>query len=233
MTKQQKIASIEFLKEGIVAVYDGGRKKLVGDPIHVIALGTGIQDNVAYTVIQFKDRDRKWQTVAVRSSLLTAQTNYFKAELTNRNYRWPARNFVPVVIDKLAAKNPNRRIAITMVPGWQGSRYVLPYKVMRPDGDNWECLFADSPNVRLGEFLVRGKLADWQKAVARHCRLSSRLRLAVGVPFAAVILRRLHLDSFGFHFVGETSSGKTLCLRVAGSVSGFKSAPDLPAGTDH
>ena len=62
-----------------------------------------------------------------------------------------------------------------------------------------------------------------EKEVARYCRLSSRLRLAVGVPFAAAILHRLNIDTFGFHLVGTTSSGKTLCLRVAGSVPGFNS----------
>ena len=59
--------------------------------------------------------------------------------------------------------------------------------------------------------------------VARYCRLSSRLRLAVGVAFAANIFHRLSIETFGFHFVGTTSSGKTLCLRVAGSVPGFNS----------
>ena len=55
MSKQPKITSVKFPREGIVVFYDDGREKLVGDPIHVLALGTGIQDNAAYTVIQFKD----------------------------------------------------------------------------------------------------------------------------------------------------------------------------------
>jgi uncharacterized protein (DUF927 family) len=47
--------------------------------------------------------------------------------------------------------------------------------------------------------------------------------LAVGAPFGAIILRRLNIDSFGMHFVGTTSSGKTLCARMTGSVPGFNS----------
>jgi hypothetical protein len=47
--------------------------------------------------------------------------------------------------------------------------------------------------------------------------------LAVGASFAAIILRRINIDTFGFHFVGDTSSGKTLSLRVASSVPGFNS----------
>jgi putative DNA primase/helicase len=222
-TKRPTITSVKFLKEGIRVVYDDGQEIQVGDPINVTALGTGIQDGAAYTVIKFKDRDARWRTAAVRSSLLTAKTNEFTAELTDRHYRWPNRKYVSFVIDELAAKNPKKRIAITMVPGWHGSRYVHPHEVIKRDGDDWECLLADNPNVRLGEFISRGTLEEWKNGVARYCHLSSRLCLAVGAPFTAPILRRVHLDTFGIHFVGGTSSGKTLCLRVGGSVPGFNS----------
>jgi uncharacterized protein (DUF927 family) len=45
--------------------------------------------------------------------------------------------------------------------------------------------------------------------------------LAMGAAFAAPILRKVNLDTFGFYFVGKTSKGKTLCLKVAGSVAGL------------
>ena len=127
------------------------------------------------------------------------------------------------MIDALAAKNPKHRICITAVPGWQGNRYAHPREIIKANGDDWDCLFADNPNVHLGEFCCSGTLDEWKKKVALHCRLSSRLRLAVGAPFAATILRRINVDTFGFHFVGDTSSGKTLSLRVASSVPGFNS----------
>src|SRR5450759_331263 len=130
-TKRPTITSVKFLKEGIRVVYDDGQEIQVGDPINITALGTGIQDGAAYTVIKFKDRDARWRTAAVRSSLLTAKTNEFTAELTDRHYRWPNRKYVSFVIDELAAKNPKKRIAITMVPGWHGSRYVHPHEVIK------------------------------------------------------------------------------------------------------
>ena len=129
------------------------------------------------------------------SSLLIAKTNEFTAELSDRHFRWPERKFLPAVIGGLAARNPKRRIAISMVPGWQGSRYVLPHRVIKPDGDDWDCLLTESPNVRRGEFLVRGDLQDWQKGVAYYCRLSSRLRLALGAAEKALsdYITRKHL----------------------------------------
>jgi hypothetical protein len=224
-TKRPTIPSTEFLKTGILVGYADGRKELVGDPICVLALGQGLQDKLSYTVLQLRDRDRRWRKAVIRSSLLTARTLNFKEQLTDvYNYRLPNKKYTSLVIDALAARNPKRRIDITAVPGWQGnSRYAHPRRNIKADGDDWDCLFADDPNVLMGEFICKGTLNEWKQEVARHCRLSSRLRLAVGVPFAATILRRLGVDTFGFHFVGTTSSGKTLCLRVAGSVPGFNS----------
>ena len=224
MAKDRNLPSVSFRKAGIFIRYGDGEEQRIGDPIRVLALGQGLQDKLAYTVLELQDRDKRWRKAVVRSSLLTARTTDFKEQLTDvYNYRLPIRKYAALVIDELAAKNPERRIHITAVPGWQGKRYAHPRKLIKPAGDDWACRFADNPNVLMGEFLCKGTLDEWKKEVARYCRLSSRLRLAVGVPFAAAILHRLNIDTFGFHLVGTTSSGKTLCLRVAGSVPGFNS----------
>ena len=224
-TKTPAITAVKFTKSGILAIYDNGHKQRIGDPVNVIALAAGIQDKLAYTVLKLQDRDGSWRTAIVRSSLLTAKTMDFRTELTDQyHYRLPNKNYVGLVIDALAARNQERRIAVTMVPGWHGpDHYVFPYETIKPDGDDWRCLLAETPNVHLGRFRRSGKLGQWKRGVARYCCLSSRLRLAVGAAFVAPILRMLTLDTFGLYFVGTTSSGKTLCLRVAGSVPGFNS----------
>jgi hypothetical protein len=70
MSKQPKITSVKFPREGILVVYSDGRKELIGDPINVTAFGTGIQDGAAYTVVEYRDRDAQWRIAAVPSSLL-------------------------------------------------------------------------------------------------------------------------------------------------------------------
>ncbi len=206
MAKNRNTPSVRFRKTGIFVDYDDGQRR-IGDPIRVLALGHGLQDQLSYTVLELRDRDQQWRKAVVRSSLLTARTIDFKEQLTDvYNYRLPNKKYTSLVIDELAAQNPKRRIDITAVPGWQGnSRYAHPRRNIKVDGDDWDCLFADDPNVLMGEFICKGTLNEWKQEVARHCRLSSRLRLAVGVPFAATILRRLGVDTFGFHFVGTTS----------------------------
>lgn len=225
MSKKPSIASVSFRKGGIVMRYSDGKEERIGDPISVVALGRGLQDGISYTVLELRDRDNRWRRAVVRSSLLTARTTELKEQLTDvYNYRLPNWKYTSRVIGELAARNPERRIQITAVPGWQGGmRYAHPRKLFKPEGDDWKCYFTDNPNVLMAEFLCRGTLDEWKKEVARYCSLSSRLRLAVGVPFAAAIIHRLHIDTFGFHLVGPTSSGKTLCLRAGGSVPGFNS----------
>ena len=224
MAKDPKVNSVSFKKDGVFIHYGDGEAQRVGDPIRVLALGQGLQDKLSYTVLELMDRDKKWRKAVVRSSLLTARTTDLKEQLADvHNYQLPARKYLSSVIDGLAATIPERRISITVVPGWQGNRYAHPRKIIKPKGDDWDCLFADNPNVHLGDFHCRGTLEEWKGKVALHCRLSSRLRLAIGAPFAATILRRLNIDTYGFHFVGPSSSGKTLSLRVASSVPGFNS----------
>ena len=224
MTKHCNINSVSFKKNGVFFHYDDDEAQRVADPIRVLAVGKGLQDKLSYTVLELMDRDGKWCKAVVRSSLLTAKATDFKEQLTDvYNYQLPNRKCIPRMIDELASKKPKRRIAVTVVPGWQGTRYAHPRKIIKQKGDDWECLFADNPNVHLADFHCSGTLGEWKSRVALCCRLSTRLRLAVGAPFAAVILRRINIDSFGFHFVGPTSSGKTLSLRIASSVPGFNS----------
>lgn len=224
MPRHLDFLTLTFQKAGIFGFYRNGEKERIGDPICVFALGQGLQDRLSYTALTLQDRDGKWRKAVVLSSLLTARTTEFKEQLTDvYNYRLPDRKYTSRVIDQLAARNPDRRIHITAVPGWQGKRYAHPRRNIKPKGDDWECYFANDPNVLMGNFHCKGTLDVWRREVARYCCLSSRLRLAVGSPFAATVLRKLGIDTFGFHFVGATSSGKTFCLRVAGSVPGFNS----------
>ena len=157
MTTNRNTPPITFTKEGVFIHYGDKDKERIGDPIRVMAVGNGLQDKLSYTVLELMDRDGKWRKAVVRSSLLTAKTAALKEQLADVfNYHLPARKFLPLVIDALAAKKPKRRIDITMVPGWQGERYVLPREIFKPEGDNWSCLFADSPTSTWASFTAGG-----------------------------------------------------------------------------
>jgi putative DNA primase/helicase len=52
------------------------------------------------------------------------------------------------------------------------------------------------------------------------CVGNSRLAFAVACAFAGPLLRPAGMESGGFHYRGDSSSGKTTALKVAASVYG-------------
>jgi putative DNA primase/helicase len=214
--------TVELKNDGVYLLFETGGKKRIADMIIVTALGTGLQDDAAYTIIKFQDKDGKKKIEVVPTSLLTAGTKDFIKRMTDAHYIWPeARAHRERLVAALSVQNPAGRIAVTVVPGWHEIRYVLPDMIASPTGDDWTCHFYRNDNVLLPNLVCSGDRAGWQKHVVKSCRTSSRLRLAMGAAFAAPILRKVNLDTFGFYFVGKTSKGKTLCLKVAGSVAGL------------
>lgn len=67
---------------------------------------------------------------------------------------------------------------------------------------------------------TKGTLQDWKKNVAALCQGNSLLILAVSVAFAAVLLRLLKVESCGYHYFGDSSTGKSTTLYVAASAHG-------------
>lgn len=69
-------------------------------------------------------------------------------------------------------------------------------------------------------FATQGSLEDWQRNVGDRCRGNSRLILSTCIALAGPLLQPLGLESGGFNLFGESSTGKTTTLKVAGSVCG-------------
>jgi putative DNA primase/helicase len=65
-----------------------------------------------------------------------------------------------------------------------------------------------------------GTAEQWRELVAVLCVGNSRLIFAVSAAFAVPLWRLAVVESVGFHFHGDSSSGKTTTLKVAGSVYG-------------
>ncbi len=157
--------------------------------------------------------------------MLVSQPSEFVALLAGRGYLWPPSQALRhKIVGELSIVKPTRRIRMTPVPGWHGKYYVLPGESYGPKGpDRKHFQLCYNPSVRLGEFRRSGTLKEWKRYIAKAFIHSTRARLAVAAVFAATNLRSLNINSFGFNFSGMTSSGKTLCVRMAASASGLNS----------
>jgi putative DNA primase/helicase len=111
---------------------------------------------------------------------------------------------------------PGRARSVERV-GWHGPTFLLPDETFgETAGGERVHLALDLEHA----FQVSGSLVDWQREVGRHAQGNSRLSFALSCAFAAPLLRRLDMESGGFHFCGRSSKGKTTCIEAAGSVWG-------------
>ncbi|MBF0427212.1 MAG: DUF927 domain-containing protein, partial [Magnetococcales bacterium] len=101
--------------------------------------------------------------------------------------------------------------------GWHYSVFVFPDATL---GESEERVLLQTVAEDPYSFEVAGTLADWQREVAAQCAGNSRLVFAVSAAFAASLLYLAGDESGGFNFIGNSSLGKTVALRVAASVWG-------------
>jgi hypothetical protein len=160
--------TVELKNDGVYLLFETGGKKRIADMIIVTALGTGLQDDAAYTIIKFQDKDGKKKIEVVPTSLLTAGTKDFIKRMTDAHYIWPeARAHRERLVAALSVQNPASRIAVTVVPGWHEVRYVLPDMIALPKGDDWTCHFYRNDNVLLPN-LVRSGESGWLAKTRRE-----------------------------------------------------------------
>jgi hypothetical protein len=222
-------STINLKGDGIYLVGVSGEETKIAEPITVTAFGTsdpGSDKEQAFTEVRFKDRAGTWKRKIIPSSMLSAQRRDFIRLLADSGYSWPAlESLWSLIVGALSSATPKKHISIVFVPGWHkrtGKAFVLPHKTYADEkADRKAFRLRPASTVLLGQFRVRGELADWQKKIGKKCWLSSRARVAISAAFAAPNLRPLNIDSFGLNFSGETSSGKGLLTRLPASVVGL------------
>jgi putative DNA primase/helicase len=108
--------------------------------------------------------------------------------------------------------------------GWYRNQYLLPrFKA----GENIKSITLH-PDSRAGteKFSTKGTLEDWKKYVASPCVNNTRLVFALSAAFASPLIDILGVESIGMNVFGGSRIGKTVMLRVAGSVWGGNGKPD-------
>ena len=101
--------------------------------------------------------------------------------------------------------------------GWHGRAFVLPHETI---GDESERVVFQSESAMENTFRVKGTPEQWAHRIAVPCAGNSRLVFALACAFAGPAMRPAGMESGGFHFRGDSSSGKTTALKVAASVYG-------------
>lgn len=162
-------------------------------------------------------KPRQW---AMPARMLATDGGEYRAMLLNMGLRIaPSPRARNLLTQYIQTREPGRYATCTDRIGWHGHAFVLPHQTIGTDDEGQQIVF-QSDNAIENTFRVRGTPDEWRNRVAAWCEGNTRLVFAVCCAFAAPLMRPVGMESGGFHFRGDSSSGKTTALRVAGSVYG-------------
>ena len=168
---------------------------------------------------------------AMPARMLSADGGEYRATLLNMGLAISttprARN---LLTQYLQTRNPEEFASCTDRIGWHGRAFVLPKETI---GGSGERIVFQSDNAVENTFRCRGTPEQWVDRVGIPCVGNSRLAFAVACAFASPLLRPANVESGGFHYRGDSSSGKTTALKLAASVYGGASYLQRWRATDN
>lgn len=103
--------------------------------------------------------------------------------------------------------------------GWFGDAFVLPETTIGT-GSEGERIIYYSADKMPSVYSQKGELSQWIEHVAQPCAGNSRPVFAISCAFAGLLVHPTGMQSGGFHFLGNSSIGKSTLLNLACSVFG-------------
>ncbi|WP_130469910.1 DUF927 domain-containing protein [Candidatus Magnetaquicoccus inordinatus] len=165
-------------------------------------------------LLRFRDTTGVWKSYVMPMTLLSDRGEQLRAQLLDRGLLIDLHNRAHLQ-SYLQSQIPSKSLSLAKQVGWHQQSFVLPDEIFGdPD------IYFQGSHGAAQLYACSGSLSGWQKEIATYCQGNPLLLFAVSAAFAGVLLRAVGRDGFGFHFVGDSSTGKTTALRVAASVWG-------------
>jgi putative DNA primase/helicase len=188
-------------------------------------------------LLEFKDPLGHAKLWPMPARMLSGDGNEYRAALLSMGLRiQTGRGVKEKLTDYIQSRKPQAWARCTDRTGWHTAEsgakvYVMPKQTI--GSAEGERVIYQSDSAMENTFRSNGTLDQWRSKVATLCVGNSRLAFSVSCAFAGVLLRWVGGESGGFHFRGDSSSGKTTALRVAASVFGGASYMQRWRATDN
>ncbi|WP_338662607.1 DUF927 domain-containing protein [Pararoseomonas sp. SCSIO 73927] len=214
--------------EGTTVNDDG--EVLKTDPVFVTAAfevvgeandGTGMAWGL---VIRWKDRDGRQHQWSVPKRLVHSDGSRIAEELEDAGLHCsPSGRAKTLLRNFIGGVRSKRRLICVDRTGWHTSQgkpvFILPGGEAFGPAAGSVILQTDHAGTD-GAFLPTGDLQGWKTNVAAFAVGNHRLALAICTALATPLLDVVGGDSGGIHIVGDSQTGKSTTLYVAGSVWG-------------
>lgn len=217
----KNVGDFRVKEDGVYEVRENDGEEyqvLISSCIEVEALTRDAHNQNWGLLLTFLDRDGNKHEWAMPKEMLAGKDEYRQvllargADIYNEGIKKLPEYFI--------AANPSDRALCVNAIGWHGTVFVLPAKSY---GKSVERVILQTANARkVSPYAISGTLSDWQNNIGSKCVGNSRIILAVCVSLTGPLLDALKLENGGFHFRGQSSSGKTKTLSVAASIYGGK-----------
>lgn len=192
--------------------------KWVCSPLYMEAVTRDGQDNNFGRLLKFKNTLLKWREWPLPMEMLKGSGEDLRGELLSMGVHIDPKS-KNELNNYLQSRTPQRRILAALQVGWSGDKFVLPDCVFGPGKDG--VIFQSGERNR-DEHAVCGTLDGWRSGVAGMAAGNPLLMLGLSAAFAGPLLAKCHAEGGGFHFVGDSSTGKTTIIDAACSVWGGK-----------
>ena len=216
-------ARFEILPHGIFYIakdqHDNERAHFISSPVLVIAKTRDTHGNAWGRLLQWHDDEGRLHQWAMPMQLLQGDGSEVRRELADQGVTISPERKSRDLLTTYLNGYPTDIFALCVDRlGWHGLRYVMPQQTY---GEQQGQLTVFQQNsVMAASFYPLGSLQDWQQQISQPCGNHSRLVFALACAFAGQLLEPLNEQGGGFHIRGDSSSGKSTALKLAGSVWG-------------
>lgn len=220
---QHENGFIERLDDGLYFVtYNDDdevkHKTFICSSLTVLARSRDVNSNSWGLYIEWQDFDGITHRWALPAKNLQGDSSEYRKELASQGLKLSPLPKALKALDVYLTSHPteNRAICVNQV-GWYGDSYVLPHITINTDKQ----VVVYQPD-KLSDIIYsqQGSLDKWKNELCKPLAEQSRIAFAISCAFSGQLLELLGADSGGFHIVGGSSMGKSIGLKVAGSVWG-------------
>lgn len=194
------------------------KSERIAGPFSIAAQTRDEQSDGWGLLIEWRDGDGEPHSWAMPRAMLASDGAAIRERLLDGGlYIAPTRSGRDKLMTYLAQAQPADRVRAVDKPGWAGDVYVTASETFGAQGRERVAMQISG---KAPDYELRGDPEVWKTEVAALAIGNSRVALALSMAFVGPLLALVGEDSFGIHFAGGSSGGKTTALRVAASAWG-------------